>query len=76
MSYQDVAGYSQIIAMVIFGAVMAGVLVYALRPGNRARFDAAARVPLALDDDEPGGRAKGLSILRDEDEEGQPNGRT
>ncbi len=76
MSYQEVATCSQIVAMVIFAAVMACVLVYALKPGNRSKFDAAARVPLMLDDDEPGGRARGLSILRDEDEEGQSNGRT
>lgn len=60
MSYQELAGWSQIVAMAIFGVVMAGVLVYALRPGNRARFDAAARLPL----------------LRDEDEEGKPHERT
>lgn len=52
MTYQDVAGWSQIIAMAIFGAVMAGVLVYALRPGNKARFEAAARMPLERDDRE------------------------
>ncbi|WP_072392255.1 cbb3-type cytochrome c oxidase subunit 3 [Hyphomicrobium sp. CS1GBMeth3] len=59
MTYQDVAGWSQIIAMAIFGAVMAGVLVYALRPGNKARFDAAARMPLDGDEREggPHGRA-------------------
>jgi cytochrome c oxidase cbb3-type subunit 4 len=61
MTYQDVAGWSQIIAMAIFGAVMVGVLVYALRPGNKKKFDAAARLPLENDDakdkgDEPNGR--------------------
>lgn len=61
MTYQDVAGWSQIIAMVIFGLVMAGVLVYALRPGNKAKFDAAAKLPLENDDekekgDKPNGR--------------------
>jgi cbb3-type cytochrome oxidase subunit 3 len=58
MSYHDLAGWSQIIAMTIFGTVMAGVLVYALRPGNKAKFDAAAKLPLKSDDDmgEPHGR--------------------
>ncbi len=59
MSYQDLAAWSQIIAMVIFGSVMAGFLVYALRPGNKARFDAAARLPLRNDDEigeQPHGR--------------------
>jgi cytochrome c oxidase cbb3-type subunit 4 len=60
MSYQEFAGWSQIVAMAIFGTVMAGVLIYALRPGNKDRFDAAARLPLADNDDkgrEPHGRA-------------------
>lgn len=59
MSYQDLAAWSQIIAMTIFGTVMAGMLVYALRPANKARFDAAARIPLESDDEkggEPHGR--------------------
>jgi cytochrome c oxidase cbb3-type subunit 4 len=46
MSYETFAAWSQILAMGIFGAVMIGVLIYALRPGNRARFDAASRLPL------------------------------
>jgi cytochrome c oxidase cbb3-type subunit 4 len=46
MSYEEILGWSQVIAMGIFGSVMAGVLVYALRPGNKARFEAAARLPL------------------------------
>jgi cytochrome c oxidase cbb3-type subunit 4 len=58
MSYQDLAGWSQIVAMTIFGTVMAGVLIYALRPGNKDRFDAAARLPLAKDDD-MGGESHG-----------------
>ncbi|MCC7253848.1 cbb3-type cytochrome c oxidase subunit 3 [Hyphomicrobium sp.] len=62
MTYQDIAGWSQIIAMVIFGVVMAGVLVYALRPGNKAKFDAAAKLPLENDDEK--------------DKGGEPNGRT
>lgn len=60
MGYQDVALWSQMIAMAIFAIVMGGVLVYALRPGNKARFDAASRVPLADDGDkmgEPHGRS-------------------
>jgi cytochrome c oxidase cbb3-type subunit 4 len=75
MSYHDLAGWSQIVAMTIFGSVMAGVLIYALRPGNKAKFDAAARLPLAVDDDPPVS-AKGPSRARNEDKEGQPHGRT
>ncbi|WP_295556813.1 cbb3-type cytochrome c oxidase subunit 3 [uncultured Hyphomicrobium sp.] len=62
MTYEAIAGCAQIVAMTIFGTVMAGVLVYALRPGNKARFDAAARLPLVHDEDE--------------DEGGKHNGRT
>ncbi len=54
MTYQDLAFVSQMIAMAIFGAVMAGVLVYALRPANKKRFERAAR--LALETDEACGR--------------------
>lgn len=63
MSYQDIAGWSQIIAMGIFGTVMTGVLVYALRPGNQQKFDAASRLPLLREDD-------GLSLLSEEDVKG------
>lgn len=59
MSYQEILGWSQVIAMAIFGTVMAGVLVYALRPGNQARFEAAARLPLLRDDDEEGDQPNG-----------------
>lgn len=76
MSYHDLAGWSQIVAMVIFGAVMAGVLVYALRPGNKKKFDAAAKLPLTRDEDRPDEKNGRPNILRDEDEEGQSNGRT
>jgi len=53
VTYEEFLAWSQIAAMGIFGSVMAGVLVYALRPGNRARFEAAARVPLDLHDTIP-----------------------
>lgn len=59
MSYETLAQWSQLAAMAIFGAVMAGVLVYALRPANKARFEAAARLPLSDQDakgEKPHGR--------------------
>jgi len=76
MSYHEFAGWSQIIAMAIFGTVMAGVLVYALRPGNRAKFDAAARLPLVVDEDRPAPRDNASSRMRYEGEEGKQNGRS
>ena len=59
MTYESFAAWSQIIAMGIFGTVLVGVLIYALRPGNKDRFEAAARLPLRQDDDraeQPHGR--------------------
>ncbi|HKZ97636.1 MAG TPA: cbb3-type cytochrome c oxidase subunit 3 [Hyphomicrobiaceae bacterium] len=50
MTYENAAYASQMIALVLFGAVMAGVLAYAFWPGNSSRFRAAAR--LALEDDD------------------------
>lgn len=50
MTYEEFLGWSQLVAMGIFGSVMAGVLVYALRPGNKARFEAAARLPLGQEE--------------------------
>jgi cytochrome c oxidase cbb3-type subunit 4 len=58
MSYEAFAAWSQILAMGIFGSVMVGVLVYALRPGNKDRFDAAARLPLG-NEDRGGGETHG-----------------
>ena len=49
MSYETVLGICQLVAMAIFGTVMAGILVHVLRPKNKAHFEAAAR--LALNDD-------------------------
>lgn len=61
MAYESIAGWAQVIAMSIFGLVMAGVLLYALRPANKAKFDRAARVPLVVDEDENGGARNGRS---------------
>ena len=50
MSYENLSAASQLIAMGILGAVLLGVVIHALRPSNKARFDAAARLPLEHDD--------------------------
>jgi cytochrome c oxidase cbb3-type subunit 4 len=76
MTYHDIAGWSQIVAMVIFGAVMAGVIVYALRPGNKTKFEAAARVPILNDGDKPRSASDKSPTLQDDDEEGKSNGRS
>jgi cbb3-type cytochrome oxidase subunit 3 len=49
MTYETILGICQLVAMLIFGSVMAGILVHVLRPKNKAHFAAAAR--MALNDD-------------------------
>lgn len=66
MSYETILGICQLVAMAIFGSVMAGILVHVLRPKNKAHFAAAAR--LALNDDNFDAR-----LRRDTTE--KPNGR-
>ncbi len=50
MSYEDATFAAQMIAMAIFGAVMIAVLIYALRPANKKRFEKAARLALETDE--------------------------
>lgn len=69
MTYESIAGWSQVIAMGLFGLVIAGVLFYALRPGNKAKFDRAARTPLVVEDDTPADRPADPSLVRVEDED-------
>ncbi|HET7447305.1 MAG TPA: cbb3-type cytochrome c oxidase subunit 3 [Methyloceanibacter sp.] len=49
MSYEQVASISQVVALVFFVALFAGVLVYAFWPGNKKRFERAARLSLEKD---------------------------
>jgi len=49
MSYEDVASISQVVALLFFIALFIAVLVYAFWPGNKKRFDEAARLPLEDD---------------------------
>jgi cbb3-type cytochrome oxidase subunit 3 len=51
MNYETVLAVCQILAMAIFGAVMAGILAHVLRPANKAYFEAASRMALRNDDD-------------------------
>ncbi|MFW2391893.1 MAG: cbb3-type cytochrome c oxidase subunit 3 [Alphaproteobacteria bacterium] len=52
MSYENVASISQVVALLFFIALFVAVLAYAFWPGNKKRFDEAARLPLE-DDPEP-----------------------
>ena len=49
MTYQDVAAFSGTFGLIFFMVLFAGVLVYALWPGNKRKFDEAARRPLEED---------------------------
>ena len=51
MTYETISFICQLLAMIIFGAVMTGILVHVLRPKNRAHFDAASRIALRHDDE-------------------------
>lgn len=49
MSYETVAQISGITALILFCLLFAGVLIYTFWPGNRKRFEHAARIPLDND---------------------------
>ena len=49
MTYEQVASITQVAALLLFIALFIGVLVYAFWPGNKKRFEAAARLPLEKD---------------------------
>jgi cytochrome c oxidase cbb3-type subunit IV len=50
MDYETVVMVSQIAGLLIFVGLFAVVLVYALWPGNKKRFEQASRLPLDQDD--------------------------
>jgi cytochrome c oxidase cbb3-type subunit IV len=49
MTYEAAAALAQIIAMIIFGTVFAGVIGYVFWPGNKLRLEKASRIPLDAD---------------------------
>jgi cytochrome c oxidase cbb3-type subunit 4 len=49
MTYEQVASVSQIVALIFFVVLFAGVLLYTFWPGNKKRFEQAARLPLEKD---------------------------
>ncbi len=49
MSYETVAGISQVASLLMFIAMFIGVLTYALWPSNGRRFDEAQRKALDLE---------------------------
>lgn len=49
MSYDTVATWSQVASLLMFIAMFAAVLIFALRPKNKMWFDAAQKRALDLD---------------------------
>jgi cytochrome c oxidase cbb3-type subunit 4 len=56
MSHQTAVELSQIVALILFIALFAAVLVYVFWPGNKKKFDEAAQLPL---DDEANDKPDG-----------------
>ncbi len=52
MTYEQVASITQVAALLFFMALFAGVLIYVFWPGNKKRFEEAARLPLEKDPDQ------------------------
>ena len=46
MTHHDVTQISQIVALIFFVVLFVGVIVYVFWPGNKRKFDEAARLPL------------------------------
>jgi cytochrome c oxidase cbb3-type subunit IV len=49
MTFHDVSVFSQTYGLVYLFLLFIGTLIYALWPGNKKRFDAAAKIPLRED---------------------------
>ncbi len=49
MTYEGVTYFSQTWGLVYLVILFAGVLIYALRPSAKKKFDDAARIPLQED---------------------------
>ncbi|MDA1101916.1 MAG: cbb3-type cytochrome c oxidase subunit 3 [Proteobacteria bacterium] len=49
MTYQDVSAFAQTYGLVYLLLLFIGMVIYALWPGNRQRFDAASKIPLRED---------------------------
>ncbi|GJE36778.1 hypothetical protein KHHGKMAE_0830 [Methylobacterium persicinum] len=49
MTYESAAAFAQTGGLLYFVVLFAAVVLYAFRPRHRARFDAAAHLPLIED---------------------------
>lgn len=46
MTHQTVTVISQVVALLLFIALFIGVIIYVFWPGNKKKFDEAAKLPL------------------------------
>ncbi|OKL42656.1 cbb3-type cytochrome oxidase subunit 3 [Pseudovibrio exalbescens] len=49
-TYNILASFAQTGGLLYFMAIFAGVVIYAVWPGNKERFDDAAQIPFREDD--------------------------
>ena len=49
MTFQSVLSFSEMFSLILFVSLFAIAITYALWPGNAAKFEHAARVPLEAD---------------------------
>jgi cytochrome c oxidase cbb3-type subunit IV len=52
MTYEQVAGITQVAALLFFLTLFVGVAMYAFWPGNKKRFEKDAEIPLKRDPDQ------------------------
>lgn len=52
MSYEQATQFAQTWGLALLVVLFAGVLIYALWPGNRDKFKRAAHTPLKAEDDD------------------------
>jgi cytochrome c oxidase cbb3-type subunit 4 len=58
MTYETVATYCQVISLLMFIAMFAAVVLYAMWPGRAAEFDELQRRALNLDRNQPNRRGQ------------------
>jgi len=52
MTFETVVGFSEMFSLILFVTLFAIAVIYALWPGNAAKFERAARVPLGSETEE------------------------
>jgi cytochrome c oxidase cbb3-type subunit 4 len=58
MSYEQVASISQVAALIFFMALFIGIVAYAFWPGNKKKFEEAAKLPFKQEPENGNGNKK------------------